>query len=201
MSLGSERKTKAVAQRIDLSYPTQPSPMRTLRRVLVIVCALAAAAWGGYALVAKSERIYNPGPVAAVHASFESDCWRCHDGGRPAATAAVAGGASGGWKFSKGVSDAACLKCHDGAIHADRQISLVSLKDGKPVMSSDCSACHVEHKGDAALAGMSDALCLRCHGNLGANVAGGSTAMAASVRAFDEPPAHPPFGRVLTSTI
>jgi predicted CXXCH cytochrome family protein len=201
MSLGSERKTKAVAKRIDLSYPTQPSPMRTLRRVLVIVCALAAAAWGGYALVAKSERIYNPGPVAAVHASFESDCWRCHDGGRMAggrtATTAPAGGTSHGWKFSKGVSDAACLKCHDGAIHADKQISLVSTKDGKPAMSSDCVACHVEHKGDAAMAGMGDALCLRCHENLSANVAGGSTAMAVSVRAFDEPPAHPPFGRVL----
>jgi predicted CXXCH cytochrome family protein len=199
-SSGSERKTKAVAQRIDLSYISQPSPLRTLRRVLVIVCALAAAAWGGFALIAKSERIYNPGAVAAVHASFESECWRCHDGGRMAggrmATTAPTGETSH-WKFSKSVSDAACLHCHQGAIHADKQISLVSTKDGKPAMSSDCVACHIEHKGDAAMAGMSDALCLRCHENLSANVAGGSTAMAASVRAFDEPPAHPPFGRAL----
>src|SRR5207237_10406954 len=86
---------------------------------------------------------------------------------------------------------------HAGAIHADGQISLVAMTDGKPVMSSDCTACHVEHKGDGALAGMSDALCLRCHENLPANTAGGSTAMAASVRAFDAPPAHPAFGRVL----
>src|SRR5207244_806931 len=87
------------------------SPLRTLRRVLVIVCALAAVAWGGFALIARSERIYNPGAVAAVHASFESECWRCHDGGRMATTAPA--GQSAHWKFSKSVSDGASVRAFD----------------------------------------------------------------------------------------
>lgn len=181
-----ERTTKAVAKRIDLSYIHQPSPLRTLRRVLVIVCALAAVAWGGWAMLVRGERLYNPGPVAAVHAMFENNCEACHQG---------AGGKNG--SFLKPVTDAACLKCHDGAIHAQKQISLVTMNAGKPVMSSNCTMCHVEHKGHDALAGTSDMLCTRCHDNLSANVAGGKTAMQENVRAFGAPPAHPPFGRLL----
>jgi predicted CXXCH cytochrome family protein len=181
-----ERKTKTVAKRIDLSYIKQPSPLRTLRRTLVIVCTLAAVAWGGWAMLVRGERLYNPGPVAAVHAMFENNCEACHDGaGRKDS------------HFFKAVSDSACLKCHDGAIHAQKQVSLVSLKDNKPVMSSNCTACHVEHKGHAALAGTSDMLCTRCHDNLSAHVAGGTTAMQENVKTFAAPPAHPPFGRVL----
>lgn len=180
-----ERKTKTVAKRIDLSYIKQPSPLRTLRRTLVIVCALAAVAWGGWAMLVRGERLYNPGPVAAVHAMFENNCEACHQG---------AGGKGG--SFIKSVTDAACLKCHDGAIHSDKQTSLVSLEAGKPAMSSNCTTCHVEHKGHDALAGTSDMLCTRCHENLSANVAGKS-AMQDNVKTFAAPPAHPPFGRVL----
>jgi predicted CXXCH cytochrome family protein len=187
-----ERKTKVIGKRIDLSYHKQPSPMRSLRRLTVILCGLAAALWGGWALVAKNgERAYNPGPVAGVHAMIENNCASCHDGGN----GATAAGSSS--KFLKSVSDAACLKCHNASIHADKQISLASLTDGKPAMSSNCTTCHVEHKGHEALAGASDALCTRCHDNLTANVAGGKTDLQSSVKTFDSAPAHPAFGRVM----
>src|SRR5258706_6667204 len=101
-----ERKTKIVGKRIDLSYRRQPSPMRTLRRLMVIVCGLAAALWGGWALFARSERIYNPGPVPHVHAMFENNCATCHDGG------------SDGAKFLKTGPYADCLHRHNGAIHS-----------------------------------------------------------------------------------
>src|SRR5258706_12952041 len=101
-----ERKTKIVGKRIDLSYRRQPSPMRTLRRLMVIVCGLAAALWGGWALFARSERIYNPGPVADVHAMFEDNCATCHDGGSDGAKVLTTG------------SDAACLNCPNGPIHS-----------------------------------------------------------------------------------
>lgn len=186
-----ERKTKVIGKRIDLSYHKQPSPMRSLRRLTVIVCGLAAALWGGWALFGKSgERFYNPGPVAGVHAMFENDCASCHDGGDNA-------GSDKSGKFFKTVSDAACLKCHNGTVHADKQTSLVLMSNGKPAMSSNCITCHVEHKGHDAMAGTSDALCTRCHDNLTANIAGGKTAMQTSVTAFDKSPAHPAFGRVL----
>src|SRR5436305_1623078 len=119
-----ERKTKVIGKRIDLSYHRQPSPMRSLRRLTVICCGLAAALWGGWALFGRNgERFYNPGPVAGAHAMFESDCASCHDGG--GGSAGDSAQASG--KFFKTVSDAACLKCHNGSVHADTQISLVSL--------------------------------------------------------------------------
>lgn len=187
-----ERKTKVIGKRIDLSYHKQPSPMRSLRRLTVIVCGLAAAIWGGWALFGKSgERFYNPGPVAGLHAMFENDCAACHDGG-----ASSDGGQSSG-KFFKTVSDAACLKCHNGTVHSDKQTSLVLMTNGKPAMSSNCITCHVEHKGHDAMAGTSDALCTRCHDNLTANTAGGKTDMQASVKTFDKSPVHPAFGRVL----
>jgi len=186
-----DRTTKTVAKRIDLSYTKQPSPMRTLRRTLVIVCALVAVAWGGWAMLAQGERLYNPGPVAAVHAMFENNCEACHEG---------ANGKNS--NFLKSVSDAACLKCHEGAIHSEKQLatekpSLVSLAGGKPAMSSDCTHCHVEHKGHDALAGTSNMLCTRCHDSLSAHVTGGKTSMQTDVTAFAPAPAHPPFGRVL----
>jgi predicted CXXCH cytochrome family protein len=186
-----DRKTKIVAKRIDLSYPKQPAPMRSLRRLLVVLCGVGAAVWGGWALFGKTgDRLYNPGPVAGVHAMIENDCASCHDGG------GSEGGGKGG-KFLMSVSDAACLKCHNGTIHSEKQTTLVSLTNGKPTMSSNCTTCHVEHKGHEALAGTSDLLCTRCHDDLTKNVAGGKTAMQTSVKTFDGPPAHPAFGLAL----
>src|SRR5258706_7815229 len=178
-----ERKTKIVGKRIDLSYHRQPSPMRTLRRLTVILCGLAAALWGGWALFARSEQIYTPGPVAAVHAMFKNNCATCHDGG---GDGTAAGGSSG--KFLKTVSDAACLNCHNGAIHSEKQISLASLTNGKPAMSSNCTTCHVEHKGRDAMAGTSDLLCTPCHDNLNGNIAAANTDLQANVKTFASAP-------------
>jgi hypothetical protein len=89
-----DRKTKIVAKRIDLSYPKQPAPLRSLRRLLVVLCGVAAALWGGWAIFGKSgERLYNPGPVDGVHAMIENNCATCHDGGAGGGT--EAGGKSG----------------------------------------------------------------------------------------------------------
>lgn len=184
-----QRHTKAVAQRIDSSYHKRFSPIRLFRRVLVVVCVLIAGAWVVHAVFGHKEALYNPGPVSPVHAIFENNCGTCHDGGS-------AHPKTGGF-FAKGVSDTACLQCHDAAIHADRQTSLVTLTDGKPTSSNSCVTCHVEHKGHAALAGASDALCTRCHDNLTAHVAGGGSELAHKITAFAPEPAHPPFGRVL----
>lgn len=184
-----QRHTKAVAQRIDSSYHKRFTPMRLLRRVLVVLCVLIAGAWVVHAVFGHKEALYNPGPVSPVHAIFENDCGICHDGGKAHPKI--------GSFFARGVSDTACLQCHDAAIHADTQMSLVALTDGKPTSSSNCTTCHVEHKGHAALAGTSDALCTRCHDNLSANVAGGRTELPTKVTAFAPEPAHPAFGRVL----
>src|SRR4051812_36741990 len=149
------RHTKAVAQRIDSSYHKRPSPLRLLRRGLIVLCVLVAGAWAAHAVFGHKEALYNPGPVSPVHAIFENNCGTCHDGG-----SAHTGTGS---FFARGVSDSACLQCHDAAIHAEKQTTLVVLTNDKPTFSSLCTTCHVEHKGHAALVGASDALCTRCH--------------------------------------
>lgn len=177
------RTTKSIAKRIDLSYHKRPHPLRTLRRTLVIACALVASAWAGLMLFARADRIYNPGPLTTPHAMFENDCARCHDGG-------------GSGKFLKSVSDSACLKCHDAAIHADRQTTFVST-GGPSKTSANCVHCHTEHKGHDAMLGTNDLHCIQCHDNLAANTAGGKSDVQNAVVTFNSPPAHPPFGRTL----
>jgi hypothetical protein len=53
------------------------------------------------------------------------------------------------------VTDAACLKCHDGPVHHDNQI-----------FTPECASCHVEHKGHVVLASLTDRHCVQCHAEL-----------------------------------
>src|SRR4051812_36699730 len=183
-----ERKTKLVARRIDPRYVTRRAPMRAFRAVVVLLCAVGALAWWGWHLKAGNERLYNPGPVAPVHAMFENNCGSCHDGK--------------GNQFFKTVSDDACLRCHDAAVHHGQQVDassdmhkLIALENGKAVRSADCIACHTEHKGHDALKGTSDLLCTQCHGDL-PKALGKPTALPKAVTAFS-PKDHPRFGRQL----
>ena len=66
----SPRTGKAIARRIDLSYHKRPHPLRTLRRALVIIAALATLAWLVLAIVFRGQRIYNPGPLAPGVVAF-----------------------------------------------------------------------------------------------------------------------------------
>lgn len=181
--MAGTRTTKTIAKRIDLSYHKRPHPLRTLRRTLVIGCALAATLWAAFALLARSEKIYSPGPLIASHAMFEHDCSKCHDGG-----------GTGG--FLRSVSDSACLTCHDAAIHADKQITFVST-GGPRKTSANCVHCHMEHKGHDAMLGGNDLHCVQCHDNLAPRTAGGKTDVQNAIHAFNTPPAHPAFGRNL----
>jgi hypothetical protein len=117
------RTAKAVASRIDLSYFKRPHPLRRARTFAVAACVLAAAGWAAYAVGRGDQRVYNPGPVTASHAMFENNCTVCHQG-------------DGGDGFlSKNVNayrvtDAACLQCHDGAVHHVNQVQFASAGAG-----------------------------------------------------------------------
>src|SRR4051812_1245753 len=110
------RTQKQVAKRIDLSYFKKPNALRRARRALIALCLIAPLAWlGATSLRVKNgkvsllDTIHNPGHVARAHAMFENDCRACHTGN----------GDDG--KFTLTVTDAACLKCHDGALHDANQ--------------------------------------------------------------------------------
>src|SRR5687767_12359013 len=115
--MARSRTTKQIAKRITLDYFKTPNPIRFANRVLIVALSLGALLYAAaYGTSKGGQKVYNPGPVSLAHASFQNDCRQCHDGG--AADANHAG-------FNLAVSDAACLKCHDGPIHHSNQSTLV----------------------------------------------------------------------------
>lgn len=110
MPRGKDQKT--ISKRIDLHYWKKAHPLRSARKVLVLVCFLAAAGWIAVATFGtKSERMYNPGHVTSAHAAIEHDCGKCHtsDPDHPG-------------QFSKAISDNACTTCHEAPLHAATQL-------------------------------------------------------------------------------
>ena len=178
------RTTKALAQRIDLCYFRKPHPFRTARMALIIACCLGAVAWWAVAGTRGNAGIYNPGPVAQVHAMWASNCAVCHTSG------------DGKHRFNKTVSDDACLRCHDGAIHHPNQTTLVVSSPDGHLRAARCASCHVEHRGREALVAASDAHCLQCHSDLSRH-SRQTPVVQASIQGFADG-THPHFGRSLT---
>lgn len=212
------RTQKGVAGRIDLNYHKQWHPWWKLRLGLVMLCTVLALGWFAFSSVRFDngklrlvDAIHNPGPVTRAHAQIEKNCNACHDGdnnndGTPD---------NGYWLT---VSDAACIKCHDGALHHENQlvaddrakVSLASLnlaiKDDKHAggaMSAGCIQCHTEHRGPELLLGLDDKLCISCHTDVSAashdkgkiGFKGAVTGFAFDRAAANNP--HPSFGRKL----
>ncbi len=200
------KPTKNLSKRIDSGYIGRSHPMRSSRRALTWLAGAAALVW----LIAVSvrvrggkaqafDRIHNPGPVSAAHANIQNDCRACHTG-------------PGESTFTRGVTDAACLKCHDGAIHvgtqklatnptqlsrADRVLAIQDSTHPQGMRSADCVSCHVEHRDRVALAATSDAHCQICHADLNsAMAAGAAPQVKPRIVAFNIAD-HPAFGRRL----
>ncbi len=172
---------KTISKRVDPAYVIKPRRTTRQRWLLSLVAmAIALSCWLVYALRGR-QTIYNPGPVSNAHAFFEADCAKCHR-------------SSSDGHFSRTVSDAACLTCHDGPVHHASQNRLIST-DG--VTSKNCATCHTEHRGHAALAAASNAHCLQCHDNLdAATLSGQRTGIKNAIASFT-PADHPRFGRAL----
>src|SRR3954465_899103 len=202
------RTQKQVARRINIFYFRENSPVRRFRQALIVLCTLAAIGWIGYAAARSQGKktsfldpvtltaIHNPAPLARAHASFEQQCQMCHVG-------------KAGGSFTRYVTDAACLTCHDGSIHDEHQTiaddpSKVSRKDfalaisdeqrsGTKLRSAGCVQCHTEHRGEAALLGNDNRNCVVCHENPGNKT---SVIPQHKVTAF-EPKNHPEFGQAI----
>ena len=138
---GSERTTKKLAQRIDLTYFKRPHPFRTWRFWLSVAAPAIAILWIAWYGVAGSNRVYSGGKMSRAHAVLGAKCDACHL--RQASS------------FSAKASDQACLSCHDGPIHHTNQ-----------AFTPNCSSCHEEHQGRMRLAATADASCTQCHTNL-----------------------------------
>jgi hypothetical protein len=199
------RTAKAVASRIDLNYFNRWHPLRGTRMVLSVLVGAGALLWWGIYGTRGKTALYNPGPVSHAHAMFEQSCTVCHD-------------ADGKGGFFKSVSDNACRQCHDGSVHAATQTQFISLAPGSGSgggggggnagsahpgserwSSTNCTHCHMEHRGEPALKGIADTHCTQCHADLPAHTKGGKPSIDPAVTAFAAG-SHPNFGRELTES-
>ena len=128
---------------------------------------------------------HTPGPVAAPHATWETNCASCHQSSAPISATS--------WLYLGGrtnhTADAQCKSCHAGAEHHEA---------ASPGDQAGCTACHREHRGrEKSLVRVSDDQCTRCHASLKGHVAEGKESKFLDVKSFDrERKNHPEF-RVL----
>lgn len=157
------RDLRPLSDRFDLMYVRKKHfADRWGGRLGMLAAAGTALVLGGM-YATGNERGYTAGELTQAHDMFATDCTKCHDAG--------ADKALGGLLLP--ASDAKCLECHDSqaTAHARNQVERflgASVPGHEGVMlSANCAACHVEHRGrHANLSEVSDNLCVSCHSDL-----------------------------------
>jgi hypothetical protein len=139
-----EQTTKQLAGRIaDRNYFKRPERLTSIKhRLALAAIALTAplAVWGAAVLgFGWKASPVSPGPVATVHAVWETRCDACHQ------------------PFHGIHSNDRCDTCHGGTVHFPKQAE----------HENRCADCHVDHRGrEASLLHVSDANCTTCHREL-----------------------------------
>lgn len=150
---------RPLSERFDLTYVRRPQLSdRWTRPLSVAFIAIIVVIFGGLMLQGDL-RAYSSGPLTTAHAMFADDCGKCH---------APDPDRSGYWLPAR---DELCLNCHVAPLHNLHQSMFVGhahpVGTEQIVMSSECSVCHVEHRGKHAdLSAVHDATCVRCHEDL-----------------------------------
>lgn len=156
------RTTKQLGQGVDRSYLKRLFPIPRGRRILTAGGLAIALGWLGIYAIARNQTPYTAGPLTTSHAFMGKQCANCH-------------GAEAG--VGKKVADTGCLACHNGPVHNTEQVET-------PV----CRNCHVEHRSEAQLSGLSNRGCVACHANL--QTKSGRLTVAAHIDSFAD---HPEF--------
>jgi hypothetical protein len=191
--MARQRTQKTISVRIDRAYIDRLRGGRRLRLALVFAAVAAAILFVALASFSgNSQAIHNPGRLTFAHAGFQNNCAACHDGcdqeGRPTGN------------FSLAVSDSACLKCHDAGVHHPNAATFVMMDTTRhppELRSANCTACHVEHRGQDVLVTQSDLQCVQCHADLtGKTLKPAAPGVVMHVSAFSLAD-HPRFGRAL----
>jgi hypothetical protein len=157
------RTTKSLAKRIDLQYFTRRDALRKWRWWLCVALPALALGWVVYIHLSRNQNVYTRGPLSAAHAVLTSNCGLCH-----IQTAS----------FRAPVPDQACLGCHDGPAHNQRQ-----------TFTPHCGSCHLEHTGNRRLAEVANFGCTQCHGDLA--TADGQHTVDPHIHGFNKE--HPEF--------
>lgn len=157
------RTTKRLAQRIDLGYLRRPHPFRTWKFWLSVGVPAVALVWLLANAMFGNDEVYRGGTTSLAHSVFANECRVCH--------------VEREGRFREPAEDAACLTCHDGAIHHADQKFMPA-----------CGSCHVEHMGRVRLRSVADSDCAQCHANLAVKT--GAPQFVTRIRDFG---GHPEF--------
>lgn len=178
MSLPETGKQRAA--RIPLDYFKQPDRLERWKRYLLGAGVILPTIWllSGYLESDQGRLRYSRGPVADVHAMWDSSCTACHESFTPIKET---------WATSLWGNVQACNQrcetCHAGPAHHANQTPALA-----------CASCHREHRGrDASLISRADSDCTQCHTNLTTHTTHGTPGFANSITRFDRD--HPPFKR------
>ena len=177
--------SRELVARIDRSYYTRPSVMRTWRGWLGVAGLGLAAGWCVWGIL-DQPRHHAPGPVVAAHARWERDCQACHIPFAPIKDDTLFTTA-----LTRTAADAKCEACHKAAAHHPLQLA---------AEVGSCGSCHVDHRGRTAdISRVADRTCTACHADIAAHrqrPAGVTETQAPaadhSITRFDNEH-HPPF--------
>src|SRR5438477_7798322 len=140
---------KQRASRIPLDYFKRPNVVERWKLWLAGLALVLAVGWfaSGWVSSDQGRMRYSRGPVADVHATWETECAVCHTDFRPID--------SKNWAtvfLRKSESSAErCETCHAGPPHQTTQ---------KPEATPSCAGCHHDHRGrDASLIWVADSDC------------------------------------------
>src|SRR5260221_583335 len=106
--------------RVPLDHYRQPNRLVRGKYWLTAVACVVALAYVAWLLLptAASQQQISPGPLAAVHASWNSDCAACHRDFQPLRSDAVSFiGLPRTGGDHRQVLDGACIKCHNTPVH------------------------------------------------------------------------------------
>jgi hypothetical protein len=176
-------KPRTIAEKYSLDYYRRTLATRAWKPRWNYTALLLAAIVVIGVFSFRRNAAFQAAPVSSPHASFGSQCQKCHDQSWQTA-----------WRMvdftspSHSVSDAACQACHRAADH------IAGL-----VKADTCVTCHQEHRPDGSLTQLTDNDCTRCHESL-ALEGGAPVSFALQITQFGESAgAHPEFA-LLRST-
>jgi hypothetical protein len=171
---------KQRASRIPLDYFKRSNYVERWKLWLTGLALVLAVGWWASGWVSSDQGTmrYSRGPVAAVHATWESECMTCHTSFKPIDSKNWAATVLGHSTAER------CETCHAGPPHQANQ---------KPESTPSCAGCHHDHQGrNAMLNWVADSDCTRCHQNLEQHMTGGKPVSENQVTRFDKGH-HPEF--------
>src|SRR5438552_3519931 len=126
---------KQRASRIPLDYFKRSNLVERWKLWLTGLALVLTLAWWASGWVSRSQgqTRYSRGPVAAVHAAWESDCTVCHTAFQPIDAK------SWGTLFLRKAHDTteSCQNCHAGPAHHLNE---------KAELTPSCAGCHHDHR-------------------------------------------------------